>query len=234
MKLPSLHRLSPRGSGVAAFTLAEMMIVMTIFTMVIAGMVAVQIFGLRVYTLAATKLSATAGCRKALNSIRDQVRQAKLVDVGRCTAAGPTSFVPLGLTNLQVGNALRISFTNTWANGYTLFYQDAALATTNYLKQCILTNISGSTNFGYDTPVILATYITNSDIFTAQDYQGNTLTNEDQTDNQLQSIPNRLVINVKLQFYQWEYPIAKIGASNAWNAYDYYQLRTKITRRAWN
>ena len=233
MKLFSLNRNDSCRAGRSAFTLAEMLIAMTIFSMVIAGMITIHIFGLRVYTLAATKLTATAGCRKALNSIRDQVRQAKLVDIGTCSS-GPASFNSLGLTNVQVGNAMRLSFTNNWTNGYTMFFLDTTLATTNYLKQCMVTNIGGGSNTTFLTTNILASYITNSDIFTAQDYLGNNLTNENETDSQLESIPNRLVVYVKLQFYQWEYPIAQVGNSNAWNAYDYYQLRTRITRRAWN
>ncbi|HTY89157.1 MAG TPA: prepilin-type N-terminal cleavage/methylation domain-containing protein [Candidatus Acidoferrum sp.] len=233
MRLLFPNRNDSCRAGPLAFTLPEMLIAMTIFSMVIAGMITIHIFGLRVYTLAATKLTATAGCRKALNSIRDQVRQAKLVDIGTCSS-GPASFSSLGLTNVQVGNALRLSLTNNWTNGYTLYYLDTTLITTNYLVQIAVTNIGGSSNASFLSTNILASYVTNSDIFTAQDYWGNNLTNENSTDNQLQSIPNRLVVYVKLQFYQWEYPIAKVGASNAWNAYDYYQLRTRITRRAWN
>ncbi|MGO8837726.1 MAG: type II secretion system protein J [Limisphaerales bacterium] len=235
MKFSSPNRIKPRRTGAPAFTLAEMLIAVGVFSLVIAAMCATQIFGLRVYTLAATKLTATWGCRTALAQIRAQVQQAKLVDIGTCVSnGGPASFNSLGLTNIQVGNAMRISLTNNWTNGYVIFWQDATLATTNYLKESSVTNIGSSTNLTYLSTNILTTYITNSDIFTAQDYNNNTLTNESQNDNQLQSIPNRLIVYVKLQFYQWEYPIAVVGSNGTWNAYDYYQLRTKITRRAWN
>ena len=36
-----------------------------------------------------------------------------------------------------------------------------------------------------------------------------------------------------MQFSQWEYPIAFVGGVGL-NAYDYYQLRTRVFRRAWN
>jgi type II secretory pathway pseudopilin PulG len=232
MKISPFNQNHSCPTGTVGFTLAEMLIAMGIFTMAIGAMVATQIFGMRIYTLAATKLSATADCRKALNSVRDQVRQAKLIDIGMCGVTGPVSFTNLGLAALQVGNAIRFTTNNSYTNGWTLIYQDANLPTTNYLKQCTV-NVSGGVT-SYLTANILATYITNLDIFTAQNYQGQTLTNEDQEDNTLQAIPNRLVIYVKLQFYQWEYPIAVVGPSNACNMYDYYQLRTKITRRAWN
>jgi type II secretory pathway pseudopilin PulG len=231
MKLLFLNQMGSRRTGACAFTLAEMLIAMTVFTMVIAAMVATQLFGMRVYTLAATKLSATTNCRKALNQVRDQVRQAKNLDVGICNST-PDTFNPLGLTNYQVGNALRV-FPGTNLSVYTVFYLDTTTTTNCNLKQFTVASNAANTSLVTNTAV-LAGYITNQDIFTAQDYAGNTLTNENQVDNTLDSIPNRLVILMKLQFYQWEYPIATIGASNAWNAYDYYQLRTKVTRRAWN
>ena len=170
-----------------------------------------------------------------MNSIRDQIRQAKLVDIGNCTSAGALSFTNLGLSALQVGNAIRVTPYNDLTNSWTIIYLDTTLATSNYLKQCdfVITN-HGTITTNQTTPVILASYITNSDIFTAQDYWGYTLTNEDEVDNTLQSIPNRLVIYVKLQFYQWEYPIAIVGTNGGANMYDYYQLRTKVTRRSWN
>jgi type II secretory pathway pseudopilin PulG len=238
MKLSSLQRAHSRRTGACAFTLSEMLIAMAVFTMVIGAMLGVQIFGMRIYTLAATKLSATASCRKALNQIRDQIREAKLVDVGNCPS-GPASFTNLGLSATQVGNAVKLYAASDTNSGYTIFYLDYT-GGTNYLIQYTVTvsnNISGGVTNNYTNiySTVLAGFITNRDIFAAQDYQGNILTNEDQLDNELQSIPNRLVIFVKLQFSQWEYPIAKVGAnSNAWNSYDYYQLRTKVTRRAWN
>lgn len=210
----------PGSKGTAAFTLVEMWLTVAIFLMVVAAMVYTQIFGLRLYTLAATKLSATQGCLKALNQVRDQAREAKMLNVGTC-ANSPASFNPLGLTNYQVGNALVI-YPTTDTNDYQLIYLDSS----NNLVEYSTTNYG--TNF---STTILASYITNTDIFTAQDYAGNTLTNEDQ----LQSIGNRLVIYMKLQFYEWEYPIAFVGTNSGYgNMYNYFQLRTKITRRVWN
>jgi Tfp pilus assembly protein PilW len=229
MKILSLSRMDSRQTGAAAFTLAEMLIAMAVFTMVIGAMVATQIFGLRVYTLAATKLSATAGCRKALNVIRDQVREAKTLNVGICSST-PGSFNSLGLTNVQIGNALMV-YPGTNPLVYSVFYLDTT-TTTRLLQYSVGSNAANTSLIV--TTNVLAGYITNQDIFTAQDWTGTTLTNENEVDNILDSIPNRLVILMKLQFYQWEYPIAMVGASNVWNAYDYYQLRTKITRRAWN
>ena len=73
------------------------------------------------------------------------------------------------------------------------------------------------------TVVNLACYITNLDVFSAQDCYGNTISN---------FLQNNQVFTVKMQFYQWEYPIAVVSTNGGANAYDYYQLRTKICRRA--
>ena len=75
-----------------------------IFTGVIVGL---QIFGMRVYTLAATKLTATEDARKTLNVLRGQIRSAKLVYVGTY-ANGAFSRIADGLP--QTGNALEIYF----------------------------------------------------------------------------------------------------------------------------
>jgi hypothetical protein len=56
-------------------------------------------------------------------------------------------------------------------------------------------------------------------VFTAEDYAGNV---------QLNNFNNR-VIGVTLQFFQLQTPTVPIGPGCL---YDFYQLRTKITRRA--
>ena len=75
---------------------------------IVGAMVAVQIFALRIYTLAATKLVATAGGREAMNQIRDQIRGGKIVYVGNlfhCPQVPSFQYI----TNApQQGNALII------------------------------------------------------------------------------------------------------------------------------
>ena len=74
MKLFKNIQNRARRRNVRGFTLVEMVITVGVFLFIFVGvMVAVQIFGLRIYTLAATKLVATAGGRQALNQIRDQL-----------------------------------------------------------------------------------------------------------------------------------------------------------------
>ena len=66
MKLPTQIKRASRTGEVRAFTLAEMMVVVAVFSFIIAAICAVQLFALRVYTLGATKLSATMGARQTL------------------------------------------------------------------------------------------------------------------------------------------------------------------------
>jgi len=117
----------------------------------------------------------------------------------------------------QQGNAL-IVYPTTNTALYTIYYLDTS-TTTNRLMQF---NVSNSITTYTNT---LAKYLTNQIVFDARDFQNNIATN-------LQSLDNRLLIEVTMQFSQWEYPIATVGGGV--NAYDYYQLRTRVFRRAWN
>jgi len=211
--------VSGKRARAAGFTLVEIYIVSAIFLVLVGAMVALQIFGLQVYTLAATKLTATAGGRKAMNAIRDQVREAKLVDVGLYTN-GSTTFQAIGAGTNQIGNALLI-FTNSSATNGQLFFMDQRSSS---LLSATMTGGAYSTN-GYlytGTPVGLVTnvpFVTNYWVFDAEDYLGNVLTNNQ----------NNRIVHMTLQFSQWEYPVAGVGSGAL---YDYYQLHTKVTRRA--
>ena len=201
----------------AAFTLAEMLISTGIYLAIMVGViVAIQVFALRVYTLAATKLTATQGSRKALNQIRDDIRQAKVLQVGNANNAGV--FTAYGGTNAAIGNALQIFGTTNVGVPYSIYYLQTNTVSGVSSNNLLWISVTGANS----NTINLASYITNLDVFSAQDCWGNT------TSNFMQNNP---AYTVKLQFYQWEYPIAYIG-TNGLNAYDYYQLRTKVCRRA--
>jgi hypothetical protein len=216
MKLFSFIHPSRRRRS--AFTLAEMVVSAGIYMVVFIGVVvAIQIFALRVYTLAATKLTATQGSRKALNQIRDDIREGKGLLVGKADNSG--NFTAVNGTNGAVGNALIIySTTNFGGPPYSIYFLQ-----TNTVGGISSNNLMWKSVSGLATNLVnLATYITNMDVFSAQDFSGNVISN---------FVQNNQVYGIKMQFYQWEYPIAVIG-SNGYNAYDYYQLRTRVCRRA--
>jgi Tfp pilus assembly protein PilW len=232
MKLFSNLSPARRQQTRSAFTLLEMMFSVGIYTILLIGvLVAVQIFALRVYTLAATKLTATQGARQALNMIRDDIRQGKYVQVGNTDNSG--NFTPYLGTNLAVGNAIQIySQTNSsgiyWTNPYVppydIFYLQTnspnGVSSNNLIWISVTTN-SAATNYTKN----LCTYITNMDVFATMDCWGNIASNR---------IDNNWIYTVKFQFYQWEYPIAVISSNGGANAYDYYQLRTRVCRRSLN
>lgn len=205
----------------SAFTFIEVMVASFIFTVIFIGvLVAVQVFALRIYALGATKLAATQGGRKALNQIRDDIREAKYIQVGNVSDNTAFSFIPVAGTNGAVGNALQIfQTTNTAAGAPTSIY---------YLQTNTVGGMSSNNLMAYIVTATstnlfpLTAYITNSIIFTAEDCYGTTISN---------FMKNNQVYTLTLQYYQWEYPIGFVGVGG-FNAYDYYQLRTKVCRRA--
>ncbi|HEX4349084.1 MAG TPA: hypothetical protein VH251_01790 [Verrucomicrobiae bacterium] len=208
----------------SGFTLLEMMFSVGIYTILLIGvLIAIQVFALRVYTLAATKLTATQGARNALNQIRDDIRQGKYVQVGNTDNSG--SFTAYGGTNLAMGNAIQIFSTTN--NNFTTYPYDIFYLQTNTPGGVSSNNliwIAVSTNNTTYTQK-LCTYITNLDVFATMDCWGNISSNK---------IDDNWIYTVKFQFYQWEYPIAVISSNTAANAYDYYQLRTRVCRRSLN
>jgi len=215
----------PRRSP-AGFTLVEMLVATGIYLFIMVGVVvAIQIFALRVYTLAATKLVATQGAEKALNQIRDDIRQAKLLQVGRTDNAG--NFTAISGTNGAVGNALQVFQTNTMTAPYTLYWLQTNLfhSLSSNVLYCISVSANAVTNM-----VSLSCYITNTDIFCAENWDNWPTT----AITPITNCPsNNQVYSVKFQFYQWEYPIAVIGGVGL-NSYDYYQIHTRVCRRALN
>jgi prepilin-type N-terminal cleavage/methylation domain-containing protein len=186
----------------AAFTISELMIVMAIFSLLTLALFSSQIFGLRLYRISETKLSATSEGRSALNQVRERIRQAKIVVVGTGDQNGFTNVAD----NLpQLGNALEI-YTTTNRNVYTRYYLDVADSS---LKRVTSSDL---------TPDVISRFITNQIVFQAEDFRGRVLTNDE----------NNRVIKMTLEFYQWEYPIASVGQNGL---YDYYRLQTRITRR---
>ena len=98
-------------------------------------------------------------------------------------------------------------YPSTNTNSFVVYYLDTA---DSKLKKA---------STSATTPVTVAEYLTNTVLFTSESYNGTIL-----TDNQ-----NNRVIGVDMQFYQIRYPITTIGAGGY---FDYYQVKTKITRRA--
>ena len=213
MKLLPQTRRDCRRTGVLAFTLVEMVITVAVFSFIIAAIVAVQLFAMRVYTLGATKLSATTGARQTLNALRDRVRSSKIAYVGTYSN-GTSGFsrVPIGLP--QMGNALELATTNGSMTNYMVYYLDNWDPTNTLYSFSISNNLASALTAE-------AVYVTNYYCFYGENYQGSNTTDYE----------NNTVIHVLLQFYQWQYPLGFVG-TNALNAYNFYNISARVMRRA--
>jgi hypothetical protein len=187
----------PRPAGESAFTLAELMVATSIFILLVGGMVSTHLFGLKMFQTEGIKLSASDQARRIFGGLMDEVRSCDTYQIGTFTNG---TFTGLPLNTRQIGPALIIYPTTNTAN-YIMYYVNSADQ-----KFRRATSASGSTR-------ILARSVTNStDLFRAQDYSGNVLTN----------LQINSVLHLKLEFYQptrFDVPP------------DYYKLETSASRR---
>lgn len=198
-----LPKRSSGRSSQAGYTLAEIMVASALFSLVILGSVGANIFGLRLYGITKAKLGASDEAREAVSRLVNEVRGAKVVRVG---TGSLSSFTAIPMGQPQVGNALQI-FPTTNSTPFVRYYWDSA--DTRFKR----------TSDGAASSVVVANFITNQIVFRAEDHLGNVMTNGQ----------NNRVINLKLEFYQIQYPIVNIGPGGL---FDYYKLETRITRRA--
>jgi len=114
-----------------------------------------------------------------------------------------TSFTEAGQDQPQRGGAIQI-YSSTNTNFYVRYYLDG---------DNLMRNVTNSTAVS-----TVAHSISNNIVFTAENFRGQTLT----------SNQNNRVIALSMQFYELQNPPIQIGVGKY---YDFYQLRTKMTRR---
>ena len=206
----------------AGFTVVEIYVASATFILLVIAITAVQFFAARVYTLAATKLTATAAGRKIMNDIREQTREGIQVEVGIYTPANNT-FTNIPIGSPQIGNALVIYSNNPNAtdasgnpNSGIIYFMNIAASN---MCSVAITNGVVQTATRVDNIIV---YITNYFVFDAEDCSNNILTTYD----------NNRLIHMKFQFSQWEYPLAGVVGQNA--MYDFYQLQTRVAPRISN
>ena len=189
-------------SGRRAFTLPEMMTTLAIFGMVMIGVIASQLYGMRMFQITSPKLGASDEARTAISHLVGDIRSAKLIRVG---TGSLDAFAECEANQPQQGNALQVYPTLDLDN-YVRYYWDSADQ-----------KFKRTTN-GTVAVQVLASSVSNALVFTAEDSVGNILTNNQ----------NNRVIGLKLEFYQIQYPKMSVGPGQY---YDYYQLHTRITQR---
>ena len=203
----------------AGFTVVEIYVASAVLIILVIAITAVQFFAARVYTLAATKLTATASGRKIMNDIREQVREGNRVDVGIYTPANNT-FTNIPIGSQQIGNALIIYSNNpnggNVPNSGIIYFMNIAASN---ICSVAITNNAVQPATRVDNIIV---YITNYMVFDAEDNSNNILTTYD----------GERLIHVKFQFSQWEYPLAGVVGQNA--MYDFFQLQTRVAPRISN
>ena len=186
-----------------AFTLPEYLITVGLSVLLIGATLSSYMYGLRMVQFTQPKLSASDESRKVVSLLTEDIRSAYRIKLGKRTG---TAFTELAPFTRQEASAIRIHpSTNT--NSFIIYFWDGA----GQALRRTTDNSAGS---------IVANAVTNELIFTAEDWRGNPYTNNNAA----------IVVGVTLQFNQIQFPKVAVGPSNY---YDFYQVRTKINKRAY-
>ena len=190
----------------SAFTLVELMISMSIFSIATLGLISLHMFGQRYDQLVLSKLGASDQSRRAFDRLTEDIRAAKIWSIGNGDFA---TFTPIDNGTAQQGNAVRLQLTTT-ASHYIVYYFDTA-------ERTLYRQHSGSP---LPARTLIASGLTNvsanSMSFRAEDYRGDT-----QTD-----LTHKGVVNVLLEFAEYQYPLTRVGPGLQ---YDYYRMQFKVT-----
>jgi len=177
------------------FTLPEMLIALTIFLLLIGGVMAAHLFGLRMFQMTNNKLIVTQWSRQTIESLTDQIHGCYNVQVVNVATNGSLMTLLDGET--RQGNGLLI-YPTADTNNWVVYFVKLADQTFRRTDQ------AGNT-------VRLADSITNTLAFSAQDFSGNVLTNNDNS-----------VIHLTLEFYDPETYLVSA---------DSYKLETSVKQR---
>lgn len=166
----------PSTSRCSGFTIPEVLIAMTVFLLLIGGIVTAHLFGLSMFRINEAKLTATDQARKTIGRMATEIRACKSTAIGDVKNG---EFVSLLDGEKQVGSGLMIHPTTNTAD-YIIYFVNP---TDNTFRRT--TSAPGSAT-------VVAESVTNTLVFRAQDHLGNVLTNNQ----------NNRVIHVNLEFYQ--------------------------------
>lgn len=172
----------PRSSGSTSlirfkgFTLPELLISITVFSLLVIGIVFANIYGLSMFRITETTLNATDEARKTIGKMANEIRTCNTAWVGNVKNG---VFVAQLDGEIQQGTGLLIRPT-TNSTQYVIYFVNPSDQTFRRT-----TSTPGSAT-------VVAESVTNSVVFSAQDHLGQVLTNNQ----------NNRVIHVNLEFYQ--------------------------------
>lgn len=161
------------------FTLSEIVVAMSVFILVVAGVLSAHLFGLRMFKANESKLITTEWSRRTFGKITDEIRACNSVSILNVDTNG--NFTGLLDGETQQGNALQI-YQTTNTDSYILYFLN--LADQSFRQT--MAQPSGTNT------IVLAELITNTIVFSAEDLAGNVQTN----------LLNNRMIHLTLEFYQ--------------------------------
>jgi Tfp pilus assembly protein PilW len=191
-----------------AMTLAEMLVTMGIFSLVVIGLVYVQMFIMKYNEVTASEIGASEMSRMSFDDLVRDIRTSWTWSVG---TGNQTNFTPVPNSSPQEGNALQLSATQNTNNFVRYFFvTNPTPAVTNFAL-CRMTN-------GMSSCTVIAQNLTNNfytNMFVAEDYLGNLLT----------TYRYKYVIHVTLEFCQYQYPLTIVGPGYF---YDDYKMEFRV------
>lgn len=177
----------------AGFTLTEFMVVAAIFMLVIGGVISAHLFGLRLLTTIDSMGGMVDADRRLIQRMENEIAAAKSWYVGLGTA---TFFQPAPQDREQRGNALQIyptSDNRTYVRYYVDTTQQALLRLDSRTRQSM----------------VLAKNVVGSEVFTAENIQGQVFTNQSQA--AVIGMDLRLLNGVGLDFRQTTGEVRRIN-----------------------
>ncbi len=224
-----------RARGARGMTLVEIMTTSGLFTLVVAGLLTVNMFGLKQDELLNSQIGASDQARENFNLMLEEIRSGKQVLIG---TGSSTNFNPI--TNAgaaQQGDTIEIwPSTNLNAVIYYYFFTNApasAVPSNSLIRVAISTNSTNGTVTSTLTTVatcianVTSQWQTNALNFSALVLNGTNwvvLTNDPAT-----TTNYNYIVTALLQFYQYQYPLTYVGTNCL---YDYYQINLQAARRA--
>ncbi|MEI6780173.1 MAG: prepilin-type N-terminal cleavage/methylation domain-containing protein [Verrucomicrobiota bacterium] len=188
----------PNARQAQAFTLSEMMVSTSIFTVMVLGIIFAMMFGMRYNELVCSKLGASDRSRMSFDLLTGEIRTAKMWRIGN---GNEDYFNAIPNATLQKGNALQLWFSASNTNAYARYFFNTTNSTL-----CRWTN-------GVATYRILAQSLTNvsgnSMSFQAQDYRGSNISD----------LQYKYVIATTMEFCQYQYPLTRVGPGYYYNYY---------------
>jgi type II secretory pathway pseudopilin PulG len=228
--MKTIQTTAGRASGQRGMTLVEMMTSMGLFTLTLAALLSVNYFGERQDEYVNSQLGASEEARKNFNLMLDEIRSGKNVQIG---SGADTNFTPIG-NGLQQGDTIQIiESTNTgWTNYYFFTSNRPSGENASNFYWLMRVAVSPSGTVGSNVVArnlfdVTNQWVTSAMNFSALGFNGSAwvpLTNDPTTYS-----THNYIVNVLLQFYEYQYPLTRVGSNYL---FDYYGLNLQAARRA--